>query len=356
MKDFRLRHRLHFCQAIFSVHQTVSEPLKRPRLRKRLAAKMSEKPPTFYVHSQANAIDCFLPILKPHLPHSNPLYNRLQAPHNIPSRHCLFAATFPPDSTTLPEIYTITFADRSRHEESQIWAFNPLITNPSSPGLSQNEEEILKTHLNSLVLFLKNIQIPEAPGWPFSPNLRFGCIHEYIATALIQAAEGKDAIANNRPWNAWSIFLAALTSTKRPPRLLPDGFEIGRVPEEQLGTVLETSSIKRQASTMLMLPNVGLLNKDGKLVAWGYIGIDGSFATLYVLPDYRGRGFASLVATELLGRLSRGQFSDLGFHGTSGWAHSDVYVGNKESEGVMKSLGGEALWVNYYLWVDSSKF
>lgn len=107
---------------------------------------------------------------------------------------------------------------------------------------------------------------------------------------------------------------------------------------------------------MLMLPNVGLLNKGGKLVAWGYIGIDGSFATLYVLPDYRGRGFASLVATELLGRLSRGQFSDLGFHGKSGWAHSDVYVGNKESEGVMKSLGGEALWVNYYLWVDSSKF
>lgn len=107
---------------------------------------------------------------------------------------------------------------------------------------------------------------------------------------------------------------------------------------------------------MLMLPNVGILDAQGTLAAWGYIGIDGSFATLYVLPAYRGRGLASCVAVELLGRLGRGDFRDLGYHGRSGWVHADVHEGNRESEGVMRSLGGEVGWVTSYVWVDSAKF
>lgn len=106
---------------------------------------------------------------------------------------------------------------------------------------------------------------------------------------------------------------------------------------------------------MLMLPSIGILDSEGRLVAWGYIGIDGSFATLYVLPKHRGKGLASYVAVELLGRLGRGEFSDLGFDGKSGWAHSDVHAGNCESEGVMKSLGGVVRCVTSYLWIDSDK-
>lgn len=131
---------------------------------------------------------------------------------------------------------------------------------------------------------------------------------------------------------------------------------MARVPEDQLDIVMATSSIPRQAATLLLLPSVGLLNEEGKLVAWGYIGIDGSFATLYVLPNHRGKGLASLVAVDLLGRLARGEFHDMGFDGSSGWTHSDVYVGNKESEGVMKSLGGHVGWESSYIWIDSDKF
>lgn len=91
---------------------------------------MPSQVPKFYAHPQSNALSAFLPLLKPHLPISNPLYVRLQAPHNTPSRHCLFAATFPPQTSDktieVPEVYTILFADRSRHSESQIWLFNPL--------------------------------------------------------------------------------------------------------------------------------------------------------------------------------------------------------------------------------------
>ncbi len=90
-------------------------------------------------------------------------------------------------------------------------------------------------------------------------------------------------------------------------------------------------------------------------MAWGYIGIDGSFATLYVLPEYRGKGLAFHVAMELLGRLDQGKFKDIGFDGSSGCVHSDVKVGNKESEGVMKSLGGKVGWESSYVWIDSEK-
>lgn len=105
-----------------------------------------------------------------------------------------------------------------------------------------------------------------------------------------------------------------------------------------------------------MLPNVGILNNDGKLAAWGYIGIDGSLATLYVLPPYQRRGLATLVATELLKRLNEGRFKDLGYSGETRWVHADVYDGNAGSEAVMRSLGGKVWWGSAYVHVDSEKF
>jgi hypothetical protein len=98
------------------------------------------------------------------------------------------------------------------------------------------------------------------------------------------------------------------------------------------------------------------MNPEGKIVAWGYLGIDGSLATLYVLPEYRGKGLATQVAVELLSQLENGGFSDLGYAGKSGYVHSDVKVGNVGSEGVMKSIGGKVEWTSSYLHLDSDKF
>ena len=319
---------------------------------------MAEVPLQFYSHAQADALSTFPPILKAHLPFSNGLFNRVKAPHNVPSRHCLFAATFPPSpqgsDSEVPDNYTVLFADRSRHSESQVWIFNPLITQPAP--LSPTEQSLLTSHLTAAVQFLKGIEIPEAPGWPFSPILRFGCLHEYFSSALKSIAEPRDAFVRATYWNLWNISTSSIASASKQRRPLPDGFTVGRVPEDQLDVVLQTSAIVRQPSTMLELPNVGILNEAGKLVAWGYIGIDGSFATLYVLEEYRGNGLASFVAVQLLGSYGKGAFADLGFDGSSGWVHSDVKVGNAGSEGVMMSLGGEVGWTSSYTWVDSDKF
>lgn len=303
----------------------------------------------FYAHPQSEAIATFLPTLEPHLPVSNALYNRVRAPHNLPSRHCLFAATFPPNSKPMvPETHTILFADRSRHSESQIWIFNSLVTQPE---LSAANQAILRSHLTAAILFLKRIEIPEAPGWPFSPILRFACLHEYFSSQLRKIAEPTDALVRATYWNVWNIRISSV----RRVRPLPQGFTFARVSEDQLDPVLATSTIPRQASTMLMLPNVGILHQ-GRLVAWAYIGIDGALITLHVLPEYRGRGLAIMVAAKLLEDLAGGDFKEMGFDGSSGWVHADVEAGNVASEKVMMSLGGKVRWVSSYTWIDSEKF
>jgi ribosomal protein S18 acetylase RimI-like enzyme len=211
--------------------------------------------------------------------------------------------------------------------------------------------------MSSLLYFLKHIQIPLAPGWPFSPLLKFACLHETITATLLSIAEPKDALKYITKWNIWLVSTLELANASaKPPKSLPEGFTISRVPEDQIQTVIDTSSIPRQASTYLMLPNVGVLNKDGKLAAWGYIGIDGSLATLYVLPPYQRRGLATLVATELLKSLKEGGFKDLGYSGETGWVHADVYDGNAGSEAVMKSLGGKVWWESAYVHIDCEKF
>lgn len=144
--------------------------------------------------------------------------------------------------------------------------------------------------------------------------------------------------------------------SSKPRRPLPAGFSVGRVPEDQLDIVVSTSAVQRQKSTLKGQANVGIMNSEGMLVAWGYLGIDGSLATLYVLPEYRGKGLATQVAVELLTRFEDGGFSDLGYAGKSGFVHSDVKVGNVESESVMKSIGGTKEWTSAYLHLDSDRF
>ncbi|KAH8683156.1 hypothetical protein BGZ60DRAFT_213234 [Tricladium varicosporioides] len=326
-------------------------------------AEHETTPPTFYRYTQDSALAVFLPLLKPHLPYSNRIYNRILAPQNHPSRHCLFASTIPPhsirpqnDNSTppAPENFTMLFADRSRHKESQIWIFNPLIKLERS--LTNDESQLLITHIRNAILFIKNTEIPEAPGWPFNPILRFSCIHERIAGIMHELCDPFNAIPYETKWNLWNVSTKDVDSKSERKRPLPPGYTVTRVPDDQIGIVVSTSSIPRQPSTLQSQANIGIMNTEGTLVAWGYLGLDGSLATLFVLPEERGKGLATQVAVELLRRLDRGEFADLGIEGRSGWVHSDVKFGNKGSEGVMRSLGGTVGWTSSYLWIDTEKF
>ncbi|RFU35918.1 hypothetical protein B7463_g488, partial [Scytalidium lignicola] len=322
----------------------------------------------------------------------------MQSPLNIPSRHCIFAATFPLPAGNaasagqppiIAEPFTILFADRSRHQESQIWIYNSLIkayADETFDSLAPEQQLILRVHALSAIQFLKSTEVPEAPGWPFHPNLRFACIHPFIYVPLTDLAKERDALPYTTSWNLW---LASTKNTDHPgldlntnkvrtidtnqTEALPEGFIFARVRESDLDTVISTSTIPRQKSTLLQLPNIAILKSPSpstlasvtdsvlpdsqlELAAWAYIGIDGSLATLYVQPPYRNRGFAKSVARELMIRLGNGDFQDLGFDGQGGWVHADVKVGNKGSEAVMKSVGARVVWTTLYCWINLEKF
>ncbi|KAL5351974.1 hypothetical protein ACLOAV_003837 [Pseudogymnoascus australis] len=295
----------------------------------------------FHRWSQELAQTVLISVLKDHLPHSNPLYNRILAPQNTPSRHCLFAATFPPSATphspsTPP---TILFADRSRHTEAQIWLFNPLTTLPS---LSPPQSHTLQAHAKAAISFLRSTPIPAAPGWPFLPLLKFGCIPTHLADAITSVASPFNAVKHDTNWTHFNIPLAGSHASP-----LPEGFNIAPVPSEQLGLVIATSGIPREAETLRGLPSVAILNDGGEMIAWAFVDVDGSLATLFVIPEQRGKGLAKAVAGGLLGRLGKGEFRGIsgGRHGAvngddgllpfgqgSGWVHSEVKEGNNRSE------------------------
>lgn len=220
--------------------------------------------------------------------------------------------------------------------------------------------------MHSVLLFLRDVQIPSAPGSPFSPICRFACLHSRLADALTTVAEPFAAKTYETRWNYYFISLSSPQLLELETVLPPEGFELGNVPEAQLDVVMRTSSIPRQRATLLDLPNCALMDGKGEMVAWGFLGIDGSLATLFVREEWRGRGFANLVAGGLLQGLREGKFGTVvgrdargglirAYDGESGFVHSDVHHGNEASMAVMRRLGGVTESESSYMWIDTSK-
>ena len=185
-------------------------------------------------------------------------------------------------------------------------------------------------------------------------------------------------------------------------------------------TVISASEIPREERTLSLLPCVALRRRRGRgwgktsvgdqemegegggdvggeLVAWAFLGVDGSLTSLYTAPGYRGKGlgkavagrlFSSLLPSPLSSPSSPSPLSPEALHDNhnpntnasaykakstptvtaheppplkrsfhpltpgSEWTHSDVAVENKGSIGVARGLGGEEGWECYWCWVD----
>lgn len=316
--------------------------------------------PTFHRWPQNLAQTELIEVLMPYLPHSNPILNRILAPQNTSARHCLFGATFPPGVKRTPSTFTILFADRSRHHEAQIWLFNPLSTKSK---LESAESDLLRGHIASTINFLRSTPIPEAPGWPFQPLLKFGCLPTLVADAVVSLAGRYHAVKHDTNWTHYLIPLQQKSSLPTLPAAIT---AVSPVPHDQLDLVTSTSSIPRQQETLKGLPSVGLLDHEGKLIAWAFVDVDGSLATLYVVPEHRKKGLARTVAKLLLEKLHTGDFKILvdgvqkregneafrPFGIGSQWIHTEVKEGNVGSEKVVESLGGTKCGFSRYTFVD----
>jgi GNAT superfamily N-acetyltransferase len=133
---------------------------------------------------------------------------------------------------------------------------------------------------------------------------------------------------------------------------LPEGLEFTTVQESEFALVKSRTAIPRRTRTLRLLGSVGVRTNAGQLIAWAFLGLDGSLTSLHVEPEWRGKGLAKAVTVRLFGLL-RGPGS--GFEGVAedmAWNHSDVYLDNVQSASVARSLGGEDGWWVFWGWAD----
>lgn len=316
----------------------------------------------FYENSDQSLI---LSFLKELMPIAAPLYHRLQSPQNTADRCTSILCSVPPgqaltapgtEDFAMERNITVCFADRSRHHESQIWIFNTLCLKAVSPNaLSQEEYVFLIDHLCCLFRKLKEIGERHASAdiqplnYPFPSLVRLATLHELLATTIQKIVTPK----YHSQWDQMVFYTPSITES--PLENLPLGYKLGTVPESKLETVISTSSIPRQPSTLLELHNAAIFTTSSKgiikdLVAWAYLGIDKNVVTLYVVPDHRGKGLAKIVILKLLCDLRDGV---AGKEKTqSDWCLADVAGKNIASQGVFKALGAQVGWKSSYVRFD----
>ena len=162
---------------------------------------------------------------------------------------------------------------------------------------------------------------------------------------------------------------------------LPHDLAWSTVHEAEFPLVMSRTEIPRKERTMRLLGSVGVRRRTSttegnttaattatpsegsasapisELIAWAFLGPDGSLTSLHVEPEFRGKGLGKLLTKRLFGLLLKGEAAS-GFRDVKegeAWAHSDVAKDNGGSIGVARGLGGGEGWECFWGWVDLSK-
>ena len=169
--------------------------------------------------------------------------------------------------------------------------------------------------------------------------------------------EGPSVLASvSRPYAKWVIPPSPLPS-QTGHVALPAGYEFSTLKRKELARVVASTCIPRTEKTLAELGNVCVRDAGGRLVSWGFLGVDGSLSSLYTEEGFRGMGLAKAVARALFERLAGGGGEGLtmGFRSLGngkGWVHSDIAIENKESAAVARAIGGKVGWECRWVSVD----
>lgn len=342
--------------------------------------------------STTNPLALALQKLKPHLPTSLPLYRRLQfgrffaattlltnLDHSAtPSSEANGTNADDAGNTAEEEKspWLIAFLDRSCRPETEAWLFGSWESSPHPPSPEQQAK--IDELLTSLVQTMKIMPLPKSihhdpstdestaadknndrDNAGFSRNdyaghandanvMLWGAVHERTVTMLDRLGfvtkRFKTGMVANR------TFVFDVDSLARyDQRPLPEGLEWGELGRKDFALVRSRTQIPRQDRTLAVLPNVGVFSTStGEALAWAFVGLDASLTTLHVEKGYRGKGLAKAVTTKLFLEKMDGFWEE----GLRRLAHGYVIDGNKESEGMCRSLGGRSEWMCYWVRVD----
>lgn len=150
---------------------------------------------------------------------------------------------------------------------------------------------------------------------------------------------------------------------------LPPGYRFldrkGRfgVLPHQFDLVSSRTHIPRSRESLSRMPGVaiyydgtaaGSTEGDEEMpIAWEFLGVDGSLATLHVEPEHRGRGLAVQISKETMrSRLAEGGIFRPQGEKEEAWGYADVATGNAASRRVMEKIGGKMAWTNTWTVIE----
>ncbi|KAH7379313.1 hypothetical protein DE146DRAFT_311470 [Phaeosphaeria sp. MPI-PUGE-AT-0046c] len=318
--------------------------------------------------------------LRATLPYSITLAYRTQ--HANRTEHAQILATFSPDTETIPKCWAAAYLDRAMRPETELWIFAagemPNHCSSQERGFCQECRKAVLALLDYMstlstppmrvdnqpaldLAYQHEKEYPE-PGpdgtYPPSPGtymrhlllpkvVLVGACHEHIVQIMRDTKlTRRDMPGEDLQLNKFLFKLSDLPETKA----LPKGLRWGEMREQDIETVKARTSIPRSKATLLSLKSVGVFEEESdEPIAWTFLGLDGSLTTLHTERDYRGKGIAKAVAAKICREHAPGLAVD---NEGNAWSHADVYMGNVQSEGVCRSLGGQALWKDYWVRID----
>lgn len=301
-----------------------------------------------------------------HMPNSISLFRRMHASSDITlSQAPILLATFSPQVLEEPHHFTIAYVDRSLATKSgvEVWLFSTLEIPTSLPDASsqQKAERALLTLLAAINSFppaydVKQRVIPDLPQ-----NIVFlGSIHRNIARIFRARNLARDEI--HGPGGPYAKFVWRLdptqnanTTSNHSTDNVPYGMSWDEVRECDHEGVFANNDIMRTKEMVEILPSIGLRAKTNlgrsddeilqPLIAWAFLGVDGTVRSLTTRPENRGQGLASLVVRRLLE-------TKLDLLGRDGWASADAALNNAASLAVIRRQGGKQMSECYWMMVD----
>lgn len=369
-------------------------------------------PPKAHLHPTSGST--LLPILHDLLPHSLPLYRRLQFQHRTPASRVL--ASFPPappdapnaSHAPAPRCFSAAFVDRSARPGTEAWLFlsseapgrchGPPATLADPPGgdaqagrrPSERDDVGCEGCAAALLAVMRGISELPPPPPPPPPSVEPAGLEAaapaYVAhladpeTVLVGALHGSPARVLARhgcvrrelpglemPYRKFVFEGAGLPACGLPGNEgdgRGQGLKWGVVRGRDFALVRSRSVIPRTDAALALLPSVAVFSQPregeegeeeddgGRPIAWAFLGLDASLTSLHVEPEWRGRGLAKAVAVKLF-RDEMGSFRGVGGEGEmDGLKHADVALDNHESTGVCVSLGGKGAWDLYWVRVS----
>ncbi|KAI3342808.1 hypothetical protein F4824DRAFT_120496 [Ustulina deusta] len=171
------------------------------------------------------------------------------------------------------------------------------------------------------------------------PSILVGNLHEVLRERLVAPEVGM-AIVSTGLYDKWVFEVGQLPDVGLPDVLGDDGrrwvWDVVR--REDIAFTISRTQIPRRERTMKLLPSTALYLDDGTPIAWAFLGPDSSLSSLHCEEPYRGRGIAKALAAKVL----REHLTDYSDDACYGWA--DVAPDNIQSQGVCRSLKGQARW------------